>query len=227
MNCQASTSNVIVSPEGPPRGTDLPPRGAAKPNASEASVGAVSYPAPKHALELREGQVDATAKAQAVSAPAQIFGAWSLLMPLKMSVPRPPAFTYAATTATLMTVTAAMRKPGDDDRRRERQLDAREDLPRAHAHAARGVDHVGRHLADAGRDVADQDHERERHHADDGVGAAEAHDGDQKRQERERRDRVQEARQRDRPAEDRARCAPPRCRRRARWQRRSTATWRR
>src|SRR6478735_6005391 len=41
-------------------------------------------------------------------------------MPLKISVPRPPALTYAATTVTLITVTAATRKPatitGDADR---------------------------------------------------------------------------------------------------------------
>ena len=34
-----------------------------------------------------------TASAQAVRAPAQILGAWLLLMPLKISVPRPPALT--------------------------------------------------------------------------------------------------------------------------------------
>ena len=40
-----------------------------------------------------------------------IFGGWSLAMPLKMIVPSPPALTYAATTVTLITVTAAMRSP--------------------------------------------------------------------------------------------------------------------
>src|SRR4030095_9081857 len=60
----------------------------------------------------RESPMSAmTASAQAVNAPVQIFGAWSLLIPLKISVPSPPAFTYAATTATLITVTVAIRSP--------------------------------------------------------------------------------------------------------------------
>ena len=65
--------------------------------------------------------------------------------------------------------------------------------PRAHAHAARRIDDVGRHLADAGRDVADQDHQRERDHADDRVRPAEPDDRDQQREKRERRNRVEES----------------------------------
>ena len=115
-------------------------------------------------------------------------------MPLKISVPRPPALTYAATTATLITVTAAMRSPATITGSASGSSTRRRISPRAHAHAARRVDDVRRHFADAGRDVADQDHQRERDHADDRVGAPEADDRDQQREERERRNRVEEAR---------------------------------
>ena len=97
----------------------------------------------------------------------------------------------------------------------------------AHPHSARRVDDLGRHFADAGRDVADHDHQRERDHADDRVRAAEPDDRDQQREERERRDRVEQAAHAERPAKARARDARRRCRRRARSRRRSRARSRR
>ena len=82
----------------------------------------------------------------------------------------------------------------DDDRQRERQLDAGENLRRAHSHAARRVDDLGGHVAYADCHVADQNEQRERDHGDDRVGSSEPHHRDQECQERERGDRVQKPR---------------------------------
>src|SRR6266567_2660405 len=90
----------------------------------------------------------------------------------------------------------------DDHRQRERQLDAEQYLGWPHAHAARGIGDFFGHLADAGRHVADQDHQRERDHAYDRVRLAQPDHRDQQREERERRDRIQESADREREAMD-------------------------
>ena len=90
---------------------------------------------------------------------------------------------------------------GHDHGQRQRQLDAGQDLAAAHAHAACRVDHFGGNFAHAGGDIADHDHQRERDHADDRIGLAQAHDRDQQREERERGNRVQKAADGEGPAE--------------------------
>src|SRR5690242_4252182 len=93
-------------------------------------------------------------------------------------------------------------QPGHDDRQSERQLDADEHLPRAHAHPLRRFDDVGGNVADSGRHVARHDHQRERDHGDDDVGPAEADQRNQQREKRERRYRVERAGDRQRGGKD-------------------------
>jgi len=71
----------------------------------------------------------------------------------------------------------------------------RENLRRAHPHAACRVDDVGRHIADADGNVANQDQKRERDHGDDRIRAPEPDHRYQQRQERKRGNRVQKARE--------------------------------
>ena len=63
------------------------------PGFDEQHLGSRGASAQPDARAARDPGRRSTASAHAVSAPVQIFGAWSLLMPLKISVPRPPAFT--------------------------------------------------------------------------------------------------------------------------------------
>ena len=137
----------------------------------------------------------ATARAHAVSAPAQIFGAMIVADAVEDE---------RAETACVH-ISGDHRDADDGDRRRcagRRRSPARPaaarrasgsparscPCPRAASTTSGGTSRM------PGGDIADQDHQRERDHADDRVGAAQADDGNEQREERERRDRVQESR---------------------------------
>src|SRR5215212_6618655 len=74
---------------------------------------------------------------------------------------------------------------GEDQRRRERHLDAREDLPRSEAHAARGLDQIAVDPVHTDVRVGEDDRHGEDHERDRDVPEADADRGQQDRDHRE------------------------------------------